>query len=202
MDLMQNRVISIVYHSKHGHTEQAAKLLAASMHCNNIQLHVLSVREAGRNWQLLHSSDTIVFGCPALLGNVSAKFKEFMEETGAFWYRQLWKNKLAAAFTVSSTVCGDKSNTLQSIATFAAQHSMHWINPGILPRFLNDEQTEGQNRLSGYQGLMMQSNNSQKQVAPFHPGDLLTLELFAKRIIDVTMDFKQHKINNYDTIRN
>jgi NAD(P)H dehydrogenase (quinone) len=199
---MQKAIISIFYHSNHGHTEQAAKLFAAFMQSDDIHVHVIHVSEVSDGWQLLHDSDTIVFGCPTLLGNVSAKFKEFMEETGAFWYKQLWKNKLAAAFTVSSTVCGDKSNTLQSIATFAAQHSMHWINLGILPRFLNDEQTDGQNRLSSYQGLMMQSNNSQKYVAPFHPGDLLTLELFAKRIMDVTMDLKNFKINNYDTIRN
>jgi NAD(P)H dehydrogenase (quinone) len=125
-----------------------------------------------------------------------------MEETGAFWYKQLWKNNLAVAFTVSSTVYGDKLNTLQSIATSAAQHSMHWINLGILPRFLNNEQTDGQNRLSTCFGLMMQSDNSKECVAPFNPGDLLTLELFARRIMEVTMNFKNLKINNYDTFRN
>jgi NAD(P)H dehydrogenase (quinone) len=199
---MQNATISIVYHSNHGHTEQAAKLLAAFIPSDQIEVQVVHVKEVSEKWQLLHNSDTIVFGCPTLLGNVSAKFKEFMEETGTFWYKQLWRNKLAAAFTVSSTVCGDKSNTLQSIATFAAQHSMHWINLGILPRFLNDEQTDGQNRLSSYLGLMIQSDNSQIRVAPFHSGDLLTLELFARRIMEVTMEFKNIKINNYDTIGN
>jgi NAD(P)H dehydrogenase (quinone) len=199
---MQNAIFSIVYHSNHGHTEQVAKLLAASMRSDDSKVHLIHVSEVSENWQLLHDSDTIVFGCPTLFGNVSAKFKEFMEETGAFWYKQLWKNKLAAAFTVSSTVCGDKLNTLQSIAAFAAQHSMHWINLGILPRFLNNEQTDGQNRLASYFGLMMQSDNSKEYVAPFNPGDLLTLELFDRRIIEVTMNFKNLKINNYDTFRN
>ena len=199
---MQKATISIIYHSNHGHTEQAAKLFAHFMQSKDIHVHVIHVSEVSDVWQLLHDSDTIVFGCPTLFGNVSSKFKAFMEETGAFWYKQLWKNKLAAAFTVSSTVNGDKLNTLQSIAMFAAQHSMHWINLGILPRFLNGEQTDGQNRLSSYLGLMMQSDNSQEYVAPFNPGDLLTLELFARRIIEVTMNFKNLKINNYDKSRN
>lgn len=199
---MQKAGISIIYHSNNGHTAQAAQLFAAFMQSNNTVIHLIHVNDVSDNWQSLHCSDTIVFGCPTLFGNVSAKFKEFMEVTGKFWYKQLWRNKLAAAFTVSSTVCGDKLNTLQSIAMFAAQHSMHWVNLGILPRFLNDEQTDGQNRLSSYLGLMIQSDNSQEYIAPFNPGDLLTLELFAKRIMEVTMNFKNLKINNYDTIGN
>jgi multimeric flavodoxin WrbA len=164
---MQNIIISVVYHSNHGHTEQAAKLFAAFMESGYIKVHVIHVNEVSKKWQLLHDSDTIVFGCPTLFGNISAKFKEFMEETGSFWYKQLWINKLAAAFTVSSTLCGDKPNTLQSIATFAAQHSMHWVNLGILPPFINDQQTEGQNRLSSYLGLMIQSDNSQRACCSF-----------------------------------
>jgi NAD(P)H dehydrogenase (quinone) len=199
---MQQVIISIVYHSNHGHTEQAAKLIAAFMQSPEVRVRIIHVSEVSQRWQLLHESDAIVFGSPTLFGNVSAKFKEFMEATGSFWYRQTWKNKLAAAFTVSSTRGGDKLNTLQAISIFAAQHGMHWINPGILPRFINDRQTDGQNRLSSYLGLMIQSDNSQKQVSAFHPGDLLTLELFAQRIADLTKDFKKHKINNYDRIGN
>src|SRR6476661_5805514 len=99
---MQKATISIIYHSNHGHTEQVAKLFADSMQSKDLHVHVIHVSEASGVWELLHSSDTIIFGCPTLFGNVSAKFKEFMEQTGAFWYKQLWKNKLAAAFTVSS----------------------------------------------------------------------------------------------------
>ena len=187
---MQKANISIVYDSEHGHTDQAAKLLASFISSENMQVQIIHVKDACDHWKTLHESDTIVFGCPTLFGNISAGFKSFMEETGSFWYKQLWKNKFAAAFTVSSTICGDKLNTLQSIALFAAQHGMHWMNMGILPRFLNDQQTDGQNRLSSYLGLMMQADNSQNHISTFHSGDLLTLELFAKRIADVTIDFK------------
>jgi multimeric flavodoxin WrbA len=116
-----------------------------------------------------------------------------MEATGCFWYRQLWKDKLAAAFTISSSAGGDKLNTLSSIFLFAAQHSMHWISLGVLPRYLNDEQTDGQNRQASYIGLMAQCDNSHTTVSPLHPGDQLTAELFAHRLLAVTTQFKAAK---------
>jgi multimeric flavodoxin WrbA len=151
--------------------------------------------------EVLHESDTIIFGCPTYFGNVSAEFKRFMEETGKFWYKQLWKDKLAAAFTLSSTTNGDKLNTLISLSLFAAQHSMLWISQGILPRFCNNEQTDGQNRMASYLGLMVQCTNG-NDVQPLHPGDLLTIELFAQRIVDITLKYKNLKTYNYDTRRN
>ncbi|MEO7139036.1 MAG: flavodoxin family protein [Ferruginibacter sp.] len=195
--MMQKIIISVVYHSSKGHTSQLAAELAQQMTTDYTQVHLLSVEQAVTNFELLHNSDTIVFGSPTYFGNVSAAFKQFMESSGKFWYKQLWKNKLAAGFTISSTANGDKNNTLQSLLLFAAQHSMNWISLGILPRFLNDEQTDGQNRLGSYIGLMAQSDNSQTDVSPLHPGDQLTAELFALRIVEVTLKYKNMQIGNY-----
>ena len=200
---MQKPILSIVYHSQHGHTAQIAQTLEAAINSTSrCVVYLISVEEALQKWPILHASDGIIFGCPTHFGNVSASFKSFMDATGAFWYKQLWKDKLAAAFTVSSSTCGDKLNTLQSIALFAAQHSMHWISLGVLPRYMNDEQTDGQNRLGTYLGLMMQSDNSQKSVHPFHPGDLLTLELFANRLTEVAYQFTKNKIKQNEPITN
>ena len=187
---MQKATISIVYHSNYGHTEQAALLLSGFLETDFTKVLLINVEEAENRWADLHSSDTILFGCPTYFGNVSARFKTFMESTGSFWYSQAWKNKFAGAFTVSATTGGDKLNTLQSLAIFAAQHSMHWISLGVLPRYCNNMQTEGQNRLGTYLGLTLQSDNSQSEVHPFHPGDLLTIELFANRVLDVTLGFR------------
>jgi len=187
---MQKASIAIVYHSNYGHTQQAARSLAATLASPQTEVHLIPVDEASKNWDLIHAADTIIFGCPTYFGNVSAGFKAFMEATGGFWYKQVWKNKWAAGFTVSSTTGGDKLHTLQSLALFAAQHSMHWINLGVLPRYINDEQTDGQNRLAGYLGLMIQSDNSQRRVDAFHPGDQLTIELFAQRLKDITLQAK------------
>jgi len=193
--------ISIAYHTRYGHTEQIANILAENMQTKHSAVHLVNVAEAKENLHFLNSSDTIVFGCPTCFGNVSAGFKEFVEYTGEFWYQQTWKDKLAAGFTVSPTNTGDKLNTLVSLALFAAQHSMIWISQGIMPRFCNNMQTEGQNRLASYLGLMVQSDSA-KQAGLMHPGDLLTTELFAKRILDLTLKFKHIKINNYDTVTN
>jgi multimeric flavodoxin WrbA len=199
---MQKAIISIIYQSSYGHTEKAAMTLKQTLQSPYTQVALIHVTEVDLHWEQLHQSDCILFGCPTRFGNVSAEFKSFMDATGKFWYQQLWKNKLAAAFTLSSSLCGDKLNTLQSLMIFAAQHSMLWISLGVLPRYCHDMQTDGQNRLGSYLGLAMQSDNSQKDVHPFHPGDLLTLELFAQRILDVTLHFKNIKIESYDTFTN
>lgn len=198
---MEKGNISIVYHSQQGHTKQVAQILAQSMSSELTGVNLVDVEDVATNMELLHESDTIIFGCPTYFGNVSADFKQFMERTGKFWYKQLWKDKLAAGFTLSSTTNGDKLNTLISLSLFAAQHSMLWISQGILPRFCNDEQTDGQNRLASYLGLMVQCANG-SDVQPLHPGDLLTIELFAQRIVDITLKYKNLKIYNYDTRRN
>jgi multimeric flavodoxin WrbA len=199
---MQKAIISIVYHSNHGHTEQVANMLAECLRSDQTIINIFHVSSISENWEPLHISDVIIFGSPTYFGNVSADFKSFMERTGSFWYKQCWKNKMAAAFTVSSSTCGDKLNTLQSLSLFAAQHSMLWISQGILPRYLNDQQTDGQNRLASYLGMMIQSDNSQQSVHPLHPGDLLTIELFAERIKSIVCKHKNIELNIYDTVGN
>lgn len=198
---MEKAIISIVYHSQQGHTKQVAKTLAEGLTTELTEVNMFDVDDVPGKMETLHESDTIILGCPTYFGNVSAEFKAFMETTGRFWYKQPWKDKFAAGFTLSSTTNGDKLNTLTSLALFAAQHSMLWISQGILPRFCNDEQTDGQNRMASYLGLMVQCTNGQN-VPPLHPGDQLTIELFARRIVDITLKYKTLKIYNYDTRRN
>ena len=199
---MQKVIISIIYHSNHGHTEAVARTLQEFLAGEAIEVNIIHVEDIGEDWDQIHGSDVIIFGSPTYFGNVSADFKKFMERTGVFWYKQLWKDKLAAAFTVSSSTGGDKLNTLQSLSVFAAQHSMLWISQGILPRYLNDQQTDGQNRLASYLGMMIQSDNSQQSVHSFHSGDLLTIELFADRIKNIALKFKNIKIDSYEPYRN
>ena len=190
---MEKGIISIVYHSQEGHTKQVAEILARNLESESSEVNLIHVDDALLKMEILHQSDTIIFGSPTYFGNVSGAYKQFMDLTGKFWYKQLWKDKLATAFTLSSTSNGDKLNTLTSLSLFAAQHSMIWISQGVLPRFCNDEQTDGQNRMASYLGLMVQCTNG-SEVQPLHPGDLLTLELFAQRILNITLKYKNLKI--------
>lgn len=189
---MNKVIISVVYYSQRGHTAQFAKFFASQLETKDTIVHLIEASDAINNIALLHASKLIVFGCPTYFGNIPAVFKQFMEATGSFWYKQLWKDKLAAAFTISSTTNGDKLNTLNSLFLFAAQHSMHWISLGVLPRYLNDLQTDGQNRMGSYIGLMAQCENAIDKVLPIHPGDQLTAELFAERLLAVLSQFNNN----------
>lgn len=183
--------IVIIYHSGYGHTKIVAQHIQKGALRELEQVFLLSTLEAQDNFELLHQADTLVFGSPTYMGTISADFKKFMEATGKFWYTQKWKDKFAAGFTNSSTINGDKLNTLQQLSLFASQHSMLWISTGILPKFENDKQLEEPNGLASYLGLMTLSDNSTTEVNL--PKGLETAELFGQRIAQLTKQFKQSK---------
>ncbi|RYY88421.1 MAG: flavodoxin family protein [Chitinophagaceae bacterium] len=133
--------IAIAYHSAHGHTARIAAVIARQLKEHGALVSL--VEASARIGEELHAANLIVFGTPTHFGNVAAPFKAFMDGTGAFWYRQLWKGKLAAGFTVSSTTNGDKLHTLVSLALFAAQHGMVWVPLGVLPRLSTSSRLTG-----------------------------------------------------------
>lgn len=94
---------------------------------------LIFVADRASQWETLDAADTIVFGCPTYLGSGSAALKAFMEETILQFLEQRWKDKLAAGFTNSAGMSGDKLLVLQQLAGFAAQHGMIWITLGQLP---------------------------------------------------------------------
>ena len=181
--------IVIIYHSGYGHTKIVAEHIQRGALRELGQVQLLSTLEAQDDFEVLHQADTLVFGSPTYMGTISADFKKFMEATGKFWYAQKWKDKFAAGFTNSSTLNGDKLNTLQQLSLFASQHSMLWISTGILPKFENDKQLEEPNGLASYLGLMTLSDNSTKEINL--PNGLDTAELFGERIAQITK-----KLNN------
>lgn len=183
--------IVIIYHSGYGHTKIVAEHIQKGASRVLEQVTLLSTLEAQDNFEILHQANTLVFGSPTYMGTISADFKKFMEATGKFWYSQKWKDKFAAGFTNSSTLNGDKLNTLQQLSLFAAQHSMLWVSTGILPKFENDKQLEEPNGMGSYLGLMTLSDNSTKEVN--QPKGLETAELFGQRIAQITRQFKQSK---------
>ena len=83
------------------------------------------------NWDVLDGADAIVFGSATYMGNVSAGFQAFAEQTGRRCLNGTWRDKVAAGFTNSGAKAGDKLHALSSLAVFAAQHHMHWVNLGL-----------------------------------------------------------------------
>jgi len=121
------------------------------------------------------------------MGNVSAPFKKFMDESSARWFEMRWKDKIAAGFTNSASQSGDKFNSLVTLANFAAQHGMIWISLGLLPGNNSSQGSpEDLNRLGSYLGAMAQSNaDVGPDVAP-PPSDLKTGAHLGKRVAEIT----------------
>ncbi len=83
-----------------------------------------------QNEDILQQLDTcqgIILGCPTYMGSISVPMKAFMDGCLQRYYQRSWVNKLAAAFTVSTTPAGDKHNSLNSIMLFAMQQGMLWV---------------------------------------------------------------------------
>jgi NAD(P)H dehydrogenase (quinone) len=114
-------------------------------------------------WEALDAADAVVFGCPTYIGSGSAALKAFTEETTQPQFlEQRWKDKLAAGFTNSAGMSGDKLLTLQQLAGFAAQHGMIWITLGRMPGWQTSVgSADDPNRLASFLGLMAQSNVDQ-----------------------------------------
>lgn len=182
--------ISIVYHSDAGHTLDLAKKIADGIESITGNLpKLISVDEIDMHWDYLHQSDTIIFGCPTYMGNVSGSFKSFMDKTASFWTDRKWQDKLAGGFTNSGALSGDKLGTLTAISLFAAQHGMIWVGPSeICSSFTPD--TGHINRLGSHLGLMSQSNPYETPDKSMSSGDLMTAHLFGKRIAEKTRVIK------------
>ena len=175
--------IAVVYHSGFGHTKVIAQSVArgassvegADVALVNVdELTLTDQGKLGPEWDALHESDALIFGSPTYMGTVSAGFKKFMDESGAVWGAQRWRDKLAAGFTNAGGLSGDKLNTLMTMSVFAAQHSMIWISQGIM----SDSSV---NRMSSYLGLMTQSDDAPTDQTP-PPEDHETAERFGARV--------------------
>ena len=182
--------IAIIYFSAAGHTQQLALAIAEGARTvpqtNAILLKIENSDFRDGRWKNdetianLDRADAIVFGSPTYMGGLASQFKAFIDACGGIWYEQRWKNKLAAGFTHSQGLSGDKLNSLQGLAINAMQHGMIWVSLGTRPEGSSHEHL---NRLGSYIGLMAQSEADQVNL---FDGDRQTAKLFGQRIADAT----------------
>jgi multimeric flavodoxin WrbA len=122
----------VAYHSGFGHTAVLAEAVAAGARDEGCHVTLIAVDGmSGHDWDVLDGADGIVFGSATYMGNVSAGFQAFAEQTGRRCMNGTWRDKVSAGFTNSGAKAGDKMHTLTSLAVFAAQHHMHWVNLGL-----------------------------------------------------------------------
>jgi multimeric flavodoxin WrbA len=172
-------LISIVYDSGFGHTAKQAQAIAVGAHLvAATEAKLIAVAGGPIPWDTLEASDAIIFGSPTYNGLVTAKFKQFMEDsTKPAWIPQKWRNKIAAGFTNSGAMHGDKLNSLVSMVLFAAQHGMIWVGLDLFP----GKSASDRNRVGGWLGAMAQSDDASTDVTP-PESDLLTAVHLGERV--------------------
>lgn len=180
-------LISIVYDSGYGHTAKQAEAVAAgARRVAGAEVKLIAVADGEAPWDTLAASDAIVFGSPTYNGTISARLKKFMEDsTRPAWIPQAWRNKVAAGFTNSGAMHGDKLNSLITMALFAAQQGMVWVGVDLFP----GKTPEDKNRVGGWLGAMAQSDDAAPEVTP-PASDLDTAAHLGQRVAELARQLR------------
>ena len=172
--------IVVVYHSGYGHTQRLAQAVARGAGAQLLAIDADGNLPAG-GWEQLKAADAIVFGTPTYMGSVSWQFKKFADASSKQWYAQEWKDKIAAGFTNSAGMNGDKQGTLTTLFTLAMQHGMIWVSQGLMPANTRAAKRDDVNYLVSYSGAISQSPSDAGAEA-MSAGDLATARIFGERV--------------------
>jgi multimeric flavodoxin WrbA len=97
-----------------------------------------------------------------------------------------WRDKVAAGFTNSGAKSGDKMQTLISLAVFAAQHHMHWVNLGLGAGWNSSAGSEHDlNRLGFWLGAGA-ATDVDVDADQVHSADAGTCRHLGRRVAEVT----------------
>jgi NAD(P)H dehydrogenase (quinone) len=183
--------IAIAFHSGYGHTARQAEAVAAgAASAPGAIAELVPLDELTEDvWDRLAAADAIVFGAPTYMGSPSAVFKKFAEESVRVWADNLaWRDKIAAGFTNSKAMSGDKLNSLVDLAVFAAQHGMIWVGLDLYPGWADSTASiEDLNRLGSWLGAMAQSDADLSAEKAPPATDLRTAEALGARVATVTL---------------
>jgi multimeric flavodoxin WrbA len=176
--------IVIVYHSGYGHTKKVAEAVAQGSGGALLAIDAEGNLPAA-GWEQLAAARAIVFGSPTYMGSVSWQFKKFADASSKPWYGQQWKNKLAAGFTNSASMNGDKHSTLHYMVTLSQQHSMLWVGTGMMPANSKAATRDDINYVASSSGLMT-TTPSDASADEMVAGDLATARAFGQRVAEAT----------------
>ncbi|MEV6068155.1 flavodoxin family protein [Nocardia sp. NPDC052001] len=181
----------VAYHSGWGHTEVLAEAVTDGARTAGAATGLVPVdRITDPDWSALDEADAIVFGSPTYLGDVSAGFKTFAEATSRRCSEGRWRDKVAAGFTNSGAMSGDKLHALVSLSIFAAQHHMHWVNLGMTAGWNSTVASpEDSNRLGFWLGAGAQTNVDLPPNA-MSESDIRTCAQLGERVARVTAQLR------------
>ncbi len=128
--------IAIIYFSGYGHTVK----LAEAVHAGAASVGEATLYRIDQDgnlpddaWEAIAAADAIIYGSPTYMGGPAWQFKKFADASSKPWFAQAWKDKIAAGFTNSASVNGDKYATIQYFWTLSQQHGQVWVGTGLLP---------------------------------------------------------------------
>ncbi|MBA4749498.1 MAG: flavodoxin family protein [Alphaproteobacteria bacterium] len=190
-----SKKVAVVYHSGYGHTAKVADAVVEGVKKGGVHVDQVRIDENGQlsdeAWGLLDAADAIIMGTPTYMGGPSWQFKRFADTSSMRWMKGMWRDKLAAGFTNSGSLSGDKLATLQGLNVLAMQHSMIWVSlgqGGPQPKGTDMPTISDINRIGSFTGLMTQSNNESAEIVP-PQGDLETAKLFGERVATICKRF-------------
>ncbi|WPX96343.1 flavodoxin family protein [Candidatus Bandiella euplotis] len=176
------KTVAIIYYNRYCYSSILAEHIGKGVEKQGANAVTYDIAHAGNSMISLNEADAIIFGSPTYFGSVAAEVKGFMDATVDIWNNKQWNNKVAAGFTHSSALSGDKLATLMTMFVFAAQHGMIWA--GLDLRSCEKVKDYGLelNQPGSWIGLMAQSPKDGEK----KPSDLETAEYFGTRIAKVT----------------
>ncbi len=133
--------ILILYYSRHGSTQEMARLIARGVEENQIEAIIRTVPEVSTVCEAaeddipgqgdpyatvddLRHCQGLALGSPTRFGNMAAPLKYFLESTTALWIEGALVNKPAMVFTSTASMHGGQETTLTSMMLPLLHHGM------------------------------------------------------------------------------
>jgi NAD(P)H dehydrogenase (quinone) len=201
------RQIAIVFFSGEGHTQKQAEAVAdGARRVDGVEVEVFAISKEGNlpdgAWVNLEAADAIIYGSPTYMGAPSWQFKKFADDSVAAWSSMAWKDQMAAGFTNSATVNGDKWNTIAYFWTLSQQHGQVWIGMGIHSKNRMKDGPDDVNWTGGYAGAMAISPGDASPDEAPRKGDLETARLLGHRVAEFTLGINRRKARQRTSVAN
>jgi NAD(P)H dehydrogenase (quinone) len=179
--------INVLYFSAYGHAARLAGAVERGVASHpGAHVRMLRISEAGdlppEDWTALNEGDAIIYGSPTYMGGPAWQFKKVAEASSKLWQDQVWRDQLAAGFTVSAATNGDKYLTIQYFWTLSQQHSQVWVGTGLLPANTLAHTADDINWSGGFTGVQaIAPADASPDEAP-RAGDLAAAEALGARV--------------------
>jgi NAD(P)H dehydrogenase (quinone) len=192
--------IVILYFSGYGHTAKQAQAVAEG--AARVKGSVVAIHAINKDgdlsddvWRDLIEADAHIYGSPTYMGGPAWQFKKFADASSKQWAISAWKDKIAAGFTNSASVNGDKYLTIQYMWTLSQQHGQIWVGTGLMPANKKDSGPDDLNWTAGFGGAMAISPSDASPDEAPRAGDLEVARCLGERVADVARRIKKAKIS-------